>query len=401
MLDAAQEFIRRAARHAGIDTHTIDSFLKADAAVEQTIELDGNQYPAIRVQHNNVRGPYKGGVRFHPDVSVDEVHALATLMTIKNAAVNIPFGGAKGGVAIDAKQLSQEDLEHVARAYVRCMHEYIGPDVDIPAPDVNTNARVIDWMVEEYELISGDTSKASFTGKSLENGGSKGREAATGYGGAAVLAEVLKKHGLSSEQMTYAIQGVGNVGTHFMFREEVLLPDVQLVAAADSSGGISSGFGLDPSDIADYRTERRKFSDYESEETIHITNEELLREEVDILVLAALGGVIHKGNMKDVKARFIVELANGPLTLEAHDYLTSQGVIVIPDIIANAGGVTASLYEWQQNKAQERWEEKVVLKNIEATLREAVDTAEDVMKNFNVDMKEAAYIVALQRILKT
>lgn len=401
MLDAAQEFIKRAARHAGIDADTVDAFLKADAEIERTIELNGTDYPAIRVQHNNVRGPYKGGVRFHPDVSVDEVHALATLMTIKNAAVNLPFGGGKGGVAIDAKQLGPQELEHVARAYVRCMHDRIGPDIDVPAPDVNTNAQVIDWMVHEYESITGDTSKASFTGKSLERGGSRGREAATGYGGAAVLAEVLKKHGVSTEQMTYAIQGVGNVGAHFMLRQESLLPQLQLIAAADSSAGISSGFGLDSRQLLKHKNQKKNFSDYESEEIVQISDQAIFGEEVDVLVLAALGEVVHKGNMKNVKAKYIVELANGPLTLEAHDYLTSQGVIIIPDIIANAGGVTASLYEWQQNKAKEQWKEDLVIRKIEATLREAVDTVEDVMKEFDVDMKEAAFILALQRILKS
>lgn len=401
MLDAVQEFIKRAATHAKIDKATIDAFLKADAEIEHTITLnDTAEYPAIRVQHNNERGPYKGGIRFHPEVTIDEVRALATLMTIKNAAVNIPFGGGKGGVAIHSKELDASQLEEVSRAYVRAMHNNLGPDVDVPAPDVNTDAQVIDWMVDEYESITGDTSKASFTGKSLENGGSKGRVSSTGYGGAAVLAEVLKKHSVDNKELTYAIQGVGNVGAHFMLRAKELLPDLQLTAAADSSGAVSSGFGLEPDELLAYKKQKKRFEDYESEDTLNISTDQLIGEEVDILVLAALGGAVHHGNMKDVKAKYILELANGPLTLEAHDYLTSRGVVVVPDIIANAGGVIASLYEWQQNKAHEQWTEKKVLSKIESTLRDAVDEAEAVAETYAVDMKEAAFILALQRLLK-
>ena len=270
----------------------------------------------------------------------------------------------------------------------------------MPAPDVNTNAQVIDWMVDEYEKITGDSSKASFTGKSVGQGGSEGREAATGYGGADVLSEVLKQYGDDKKDMTYAIQGVGNVGTNFMFREEELLPQVLLVAAADSSGGLSSGFGLAASDLADYRKQHKKFRDYQSDDTIHITNEQLLCEEVDVLVLAALGGVINKDNMEHVRAKYILELANGPVTLEAHDYLTEKGVIIIPDILANAGGVTASLLEWQQNRAGECWEEDVVLEKVEQYLRTAVDEVTTVGERHGVCLKEAAFLTALMRLEK-
>jgi len=253
-------------------------------------------------------------------------------------------------------------------------------------------------MVDEYEKITGDSSKAAFTGKSLENGGSEGRSAATGYGGAAVLNQVLKLHKQDNDQLTYAIQGVGNVGLHFMFTEKHMLPNLQLVAAADSSGGLSSGFGLDPDKIGQLRRSKQKFSSYQSDEIVHISNEQLFQEEVDVLVLAAVGSVITKDNMKDVKAKYILELANGPLTAEAHDYLTEKGVIIIPDIIANAGGVTVSLLEWQQNRAGEHWEEQRVLDSLESYLRSAVDDVIKVANQYNVCMKEAAFITALKRL---
>lgn len=398
MLETAHEFITRAAKDLGWTDDMIKKFLTADHV--HTFEVsDGNKtYPGFRIQHDNRRGPYKGGIRFHPEVDKDEVQALATLMTIKNAVTALPFGGGKGGVAVNPKELTESELEELSRDFVRKLHEHIGPDTDVPAPDVNTNAKIIDWMVDEYQQLTGDTTKAVMTGKSIANGGSEGRAAATGYGGADVLSEVLKQNGDDKKDMTYAIQGVGNVGTHFMFREEELLPHVLLVAAADSSGGLSSGFGLGATEMAELRQQKQKFRDYESEDTIHLTNEELLREEVDILVLAALGGVINTDNMKDVRAKYILELANGPVTLEAHDYLTKKGVIIIPDILANAGGVTASLLEWQQNRAGEHWDEQTVLSKIETYLRTAVDQVTTDAKDRDICLKEAAFYTALKRL---
>ena len=398
MLKTAQEFITRAAKDLGWSDDEIQAFLTPDHEHEFEVSDGENSYKAFRIQHDNRRGPYKGGVRYHPEVNKSEVQALATLMTIKNAATGLTFGGGKGGVAVNPKELDDAQIEALTRDYVKKLADHLGPDIDVPAPDVNTNAQIIDWMVDEFEKITGDSSKASFTGKSIKNGGSEGREAATGYGGADVLSEVLKQYGDDKKDMTYAIQGVGNVGTNFMFREEVLLPQVTLVAAADSSGGLSSGFGLATSDLANYRKQRKKFRDYKSDDTMHISNEQLLREEVDVLVLAALGGVINKDNMEHVRAKYILELANGPVTLEAHDYLTKKGVIIIPDILANAGGVTASLLEWQQNRAGEHWEKADVLQEIERYLRSAVDEITNVGERHKVCLKEAAFITALMRL---
>lgn len=427
MLTTAHEFIKRAAQRLGVSDDRVDEFLQPDNIHTFDISVAGQQVPAFRVQHDNSRGPYKGGVRYHAEVSRDEVTALATLMTIKNAVVNLPFGGGKGGVAINPKELSDGDREELTRQYVRGLKNQLGPDIDVPAPDVNTNAQVIDWMVDEFvqQFASLDTSlrrqhlaavdrdgdgesaeaatavaRATFTGKSIDNGGSEGREAATGYGGAAVLSELFRQKDVTVEDMTYAIQGVGNVGMHFMFKEAELLPGLQLVAAADSSGGLSSGFGLDPSALAEYRRQRQRFEDYQSEEIMHISNAQLLTEEVDVLVLAALGGVINKDNMRLVRAKYILELANGPVTLEAHDYLTRQGVVIIPDILANAGGVATSLAEWQQNKANEHWDEQTVLDKMEHHLRMAVDEVTSRMAEYDICMKEASFLLALQRLIK-
>ena len=427
MLTTAHEFIKRAAQRLDISDKTIEEFLRPDNVHAFDVSAGEKTYSAFRVQHDNSRGPYKGGVRFHSEVTQDEVTALATLMTIKNAVVGLPFGGGKGGVAVNPKELPDEDRQAITRAYIRQLKDKLGPDVDIPAPDVNTDAQVIDWMVDEYAkqfasldeslrrkqlavvgYDAGDTSEqaaravaqATFTGKSLDNGGSHGREAATGYGGAVVLSELFQQKGLEKTDMTYAIQGVGNVGMHFMFKEAELLPQLQLVAAADSSGGLSSGFGLDPAELANYRRQKKRFEDYESDELLHISNAQLLIEEVDVLVLAALGGVINEDNMKQVRAKYILELANGPVTLEAHDYLTKQGVVIIPDILANAGGVATSLAEWQQNKSGEKWDEQTVLDKMEHHLRTAVDDVTPLMSEYDICMKEASFLLALQRLLK-
>lgn len=427
MLTIAHEFIKRAAQRLAIADDRVEEFLRPDNVHTFDISVMGRKVPAFRVQHDNSRGPYKGGVRYHGEVTQDEVIALATLMTIKNAVVGLPFGGGKGGVAVNPKELPDEDRQAITRAYIRQLKDKLGPEVDIPAPDVNTDAQVIDWMVDEYakQFISldeplrgkqlafvgrdaGDTSEqaawavaqATFTGKSLENGGSHGREAATGYGGVVVLSELFQQKGLAKMDMTYAIQGVGNVGMHFMFKEAELLPQLQLVAAADSSGGLSSGFGLDPAELADYRRQKKRFEYYESDELLHISNAQLLIEEVDVLVLAALGGVINEDNMRHVRANYILELANGPVTLEAHDYLTKQGVVIIPDILANAGGVVTSFAEWQQNTSGEKWNEQIVLDKTERHLRNSVDDVTFLMSEYDICMKEASFLLALQRLLE-
>jgi glutamate dehydrogenase/leucine dehydrogenase len=401
MLETAQHFIERAGKIADLDRSLIQAMLKADAEHEFEITVkSGRKVKAYRVQHNNRLGPYKGGVRFHPEVNLDEVQALATLMSLKTAAVGLPFGGGKGGVEVDPRQLSAEELEEISRKYVQHLHPHIGPNKDVPAPDVNTNATIIDWMVDEYEKQTGDRSHASFTGKSLEHGGSLGREAATGRGGVIALAELLKKQGTENKALTVAIQGFGNVGAFFATTMAAEQPQWKLVAATDSQSGLHNPEGLNAHELAEFKGKGGRFKDYETANVRHINNGDLVALEVDVLVLAALGDALTAQNMQDVKASYVVEMANGPVNEAAHDYLTEQGVTILPDIVANAGGVIVSYLEWLQNTQQERWSETQVNTQLKEYVTKAVDQLWEVDQKYKTpSLTEAAYIVALDRLI--
>lgn len=401
MLASAHAMIERVGKAIGLSREDIDYLLSIDQEHVFDIALSsGETHKAYRIQHKNSLGPYKGGIRFHPEVDLDEVRALATLMSLKTAAIGLPLGGGKGGVAIDPRNLTPQQLEEVARAYVRHLHPHIGPDRDIPAPDVNTNPQIIDWMTDEYEEITGDRSKASFTGKSVDKGGSQGREAATGRGGVLVLQAVLQHLKLNKQALTYAIQGFGNVGLFFGVIAEELLPNLELIAATDSSGGVSSAFGLTSSELAAYKKTGAKLHDYVTDEAVALTNEQLISEEVDILVLAALGDVVTDKNADQVRAKIVLELANGPVSDKAHDILTRRGVYIIPDILANAGGVTVSYLEWLQNKNDEHWAENKVNKELERYLVAATRTALQYADKNGVSLKEGALAVAMRRLLE-
>jgi glutamate dehydrogenase/leucine dehydrogenase len=401
MLDTAHEFITRAARYCRLSDKQLNRLLQPDHQFAFWISLDdGRVFDAYRVQHDNSRGPYKGGVRFHKNVTMDESRALATLMTFKCAAVDIPYGGGKGGIAVNPHDLQQSDIEQLARGYVRGLKDNLGPDVDVPAPDVNTNAQTIDWMADEYRILTGDESGAGFTGKSIEAGGSEGREAATGRGGVVVLQEILKLHSQLDSDLTYAIQGIGNVGSFFMRTAVDMLPRLKLVGASDSTGGLHCPSTLDVAEIAGLRKKGLHLDSYDIKGAVHISNEELLGLDVDVLVLGALGDAVTAENMKDIKAKFILELANGPVNIMAYDYLAEQGVYIIPDIIANAGGVIASLLEWQQNKSGERWSEATVFEKLDAILSRAVDELDQAVTSRELSPKEAAFVIALERLVK-
>lgn len=401
MLDTAQQLINKVAKRLELSAEDTELLLTANAEHIFEIELSsGSKHQAYRVQHDNTLGPYKGGIRFHPDVNLDEVRALATLMTLKTAAVGLPLGGGKGGVAVDPKKLSPEELEELSRKYAAHLSPHIGPDKDVPAPDVSTNARIIDWMADEFEKITGETSKAAFTGKSLERGGSEGREAATGLGGTYTLREILKRLGRDKKELTVGIQGYGNVGLFFGVLMPKQLPKLLLTAVSDSSGGAASAFGFDPAELADYKKSGNRLVDFTEEDSVPLPGESILHEEVDILVCAALGDAITEKNMKGVKASIILELANGPVNEKAYDYLTKKGVIIIPDILANAGGVIVSYLEWLQNKAGEHWTEEKVNKELERYMVEAAAKAYDYSKKHDVSLKEAVIAIAISSILK-
>lgn len=400
MLDTAQSLIRRAGQKLGLDSKTIESLIKIDHEHKFEIKLtDGQTFQAYRVQHSNKLGPYKGGIRFHPEVNLDEVRALATLMSFKTAAAGLPMGGGKGGVSVDPKKLDKTQLEQLSRKYAQHLAPHIGPDRDVPAPDVNTNAEIIDWMVDEYEQATGDKTKASFTGKSLKNGGSLGRDAATGRGGVITLRQMLKHDGRAGEPITFAVQGFGNVGSFFGVVAQDDQPGWKMVAASDSAATLTCPSGLDAAELADYKAAHKSFADYKKPGVQVKSAEAIIEQPVDVLVLAALGDAVHKANMAAVKAPVILELANGPISEAAFDYLIGQGKQIIPDIIANAGGVVVSYLEWVQNKAGEHWSEAKVNKELEHHMVTASDALFKTAKAKNVSLKEAAFMNAIAKML--
>jgi len=398
MLKTAHQHIRSTGNKLGLKAEQIEKLLELEAEHEFKIILkNGKKFKAFRMQHSSARGPYKGGIRFHEEVDRDEVRALATLMSFKTAAVNIPLGGGKGGVVVDPKTLSEAELEEVAREYVRHLEKHIGPHKDVPAPDVNTNPKIIDWMVDEYAKLTGDKTRATFTGKSIAHGGSEGRDAATGRGGVIVLKTLRAIENKASEPLTYALQGFGNVGAFFAEIAEREHPNWKLVAATDSSGGVLSRSGLSAEELSDWKSNKKRLKDFGT--GTQITNEELLALNVDVLILAALGGVVNESNQSEIKAGYILELANGPVDSTAEEGLSTRNVTVVPDILANAGGVIVSYLEWLQNLDNEHWDLEVVNKKLEDYLVPAVKDIANRSKTDGSTLKEAAFSVAVERIV--
>ena len=321
-------------------------------------------------------------------------------MSLKTASVGLPLGGGKGGVAVNPNELTDTELEEVSRKYVQGLHKFIGPDKDVPAPDVNTNATVIDWMVDEYQNITGDTTMASFTGKSINKGGSLGRNAATGRGGVIALNELLKYDRLSDKSLTFAVQGYGNVGSYFAVIAEKY-PNWRLVAVSDSSSAIYSKNGLIAQSLAKFKEAGGHFSEYKTEGIKHFDSKEIVGLDVDILVLAALGDSVTEDNMNEVKAKYIVEMANGPVDKVAIDYFTKKNVRILPGIIANAGGVIVSYLEWIQNKKSEHWSEEEVNSQLNEYMKKTVKNLIQVSKEAGViNLPEAAFIIAIRKLTK-
>ncbi|HSX53411.1 MAG TPA: Glu/Leu/Phe/Val dehydrogenase [Patescibacteria group bacterium] len=398
MLETTHSLIKKVGKQLGLSDKQIADVLKINAEHRFEIELDnGKKFPAYRIQHNNKRGPYKGGIRFHPEVDLDEVRALATLMSLKTAAVGLPMGGGKGGIVVNPKELDKEELEELSRKYAKYLAPHIGPDKDVPAPDVNTNSQVIDWMLDEFESITSDSSHAAFTGKSVGRGGSLGRDTATGRGGVIVLRELLEKLGRSDKPLTYALQGFGNVGSFFSLSASQLRPQWTMIAATDSRGGIKDFDGLDAEEVNKFKSAGGALKDYGHGKMI--TNDELIGIKADVLVLAALDGAVTNNNMAQVQADIVVELANGPVNDEAYEYLTNRGVIVVPDILANAGGVIVSYLEWVQNKENRRMNEIEVNKELERYLARATTQIYNYSQKQKVSLKEAAVAIAIKRLI--
>lgn len=373
-----------------------------------------NSYQAYRSQHNNALGPYKGGIRFHPGVTESEVKALSLWMSLKCSIAGIPLGGGKGGIVVDPKQISEKELEELSRAYSRFLAPHIGEHVDVPAPDVNTNGQIMAWMLDEYEKIVGHHASGTFTGKPLEIGGSKGRTKATGFGGVLAMQFLLEalnkdgKHEWTSKpksQITIAIQGFGNVGYYFAHTASLL--GYRVVAVSDSKGGIYVEDGLDPEATLKCKEQKGTLNGCycvggvcELNKGKQITNEELLALDVDILVPSALENAINSDNVGQVKAKVVIEMANGPVTPEADVILKDKGIFVLPDIFANAGGVTVSYFEWVQNIGGYYWEEDEVDTKLERLLNISFGALWGKYNELkNVSLRQAAYVVATERIL--
>lgn len=348
-----------------------------------------------RVQHNNVLGPFKGGLRYHPAVNMGEFRALAALMTWKCSLVGIPFGGGKGGIACDPKDLSARELRELTKNFTAKMHHVFGPRLDIPAPDVGTNPRVMAWIYEEYNKYNG-YSPGVVTGKPVELGGSYGRLEATGRGVAMITLYVSKRLKREIKGQRIAVQGFGNVGSHTAkFLNEM---GAKIIAVSDATGGILNRRGIDVERLLEHTKKGDKLAEFRNAE--QITNEELLALECDVLIPAALDGVIHKDNVDKLKASLIVEAANSPLTYEAHMNLVERGIPVVPDILVNAGGVTVSYFEWVQNVQGYRWEEERVNSELEKTMMRAAQAVFDTAEREKVDYRIAAYMIAVNRVAK-
>lgn len=395
----AMQQLDTAAQKLNLDETVVAKLKTPDHIYEFDIPVtmdDGSHqsFHGYRVQYNNARGPYKGGIRFHPQVDLDEVQALAFWMTIKTAVVDIPLGGAKGGVEVDPKQLSLGETERLSRGWVRAIADKIGSRVDVPAPDVNTNPQIMDWMTDEYAKITGDTTGATFTGKSVARGGSEGRGQATAQGGFYVLSETVRVIGLEPKSARVAIQGFGNAGSNFALLAHQA--GYKIVAVSDSRGAIYNRAGLNPIAVMKTKDDTGSVIDYADAAVIAPTD--ILTQDCEIAVPAALENQITEQNADKIKAKIVLELANGPTTPQADKILHDRGVLVVPDVLANAGGVTVSFFEWEQNLKNEHWSEAEVLQKLEPIITKAFQEIWQTHEEHQVDLRTAAFMLAVARV---
>ncbi len=352
-------------------------------------------FVGYRIQYNDARGPTKGGIRFHPELTIDHVRDLAFLMVLKCGVVNIPFGGSKGGVVVNPKELSRSELEKVTRGYIRAIENYIGPFKDIPAPDVYTDEKIMVWILDEYERIKGEHVPAVVTGKPVELAGIKARRYSTSLGGIYVLEEAMKKAGMDKDSVAVAIQGFGNVGRN----AALILYEMgyRINAVSDSGGGIIDEKGLDIRKVIVHKEKTGGLSGFAGSR--NITNGELLTCDCDILIPAALSDQLNKGNAHDVKTKMIVELANAPTTTEADNIFFDKGIMLIPDVLANAGGVVVSYFEWSQNLNNDYWDEEKVLQKLKDIMITSFNDVYSLCSDARCRMRRSAYQLAVKRIL--
>lgn len=409
----AMEQLEKAAKIIQLDPAIHEKLKQPDRILTISIPVvmdngETKTFAGYRVQYNNALGPYKGGIRYHPNVTLDEVKALSFWMMIKCATVNIPMGGGKGGVIINPKELSEGEIERLSRGYVQQLWQYLGSDKDVPAPDVYTTPQIMAWMRDEFEKLIGHPDPGMITGKPVEHGGSEGRSFSTAQGGVYCTRELTKKMGWNPANTRVAIQGYGNAGSH-MAR---LLHEMgyKIVAVSDSKGGVYNEDGIDPDKAMAIKEAGGMLGCYCvgtvcSLEQITtdgpcraVSNEALLELDVDILIPAALENVITLDNAPRIKAKAIVELANGPTTPEADEILKQKGIIVVPDVLANAGGVTVSYFEWDQNVKGDHWSEREVLEKLEKIMVAAFTDVWETKEKYGIDMRTAAFVRAVERV---
>ncbi len=404
----ASKRLEKALKYVQISDDAIEhlKFPKASLSVSIPVRMDNGSlrvFPGYRVRYDDTRGPGKGGVRYHPDVSLDEVQSLAFWMTFKCAVLNLPFGGAKGGVTVNPKELSKLELERLSRGYVDAIADFIGPDVDILAPDVYTNPMIMGWMMDQYSIIQRKLSLGVVTGKPLALGGSQGRDTATATGAFFTIETIMSKFGQIPEQTTVAVQGFGNAGAEIA--SLLFHAGYKVVAVSDSKGGIYAKSGLDIPSIRYFKEANKGLQAFYCKDTVcniveHevISNDQLLTLDVDILVPAALENQIHAGNVANIKAKFIFELANGPITSEADLCLEEKGIYVYPDILVNAGGVTVSYFEWVQNRNGLYWTLNEVNQRLKQKMIEETEQIWRLSQELAISMRTAAYVHALNRL---
>ena len=394
--------VDKAAKAVGMDEqdYILVKYPERELKVSVPIKMDDGSvkvFEGYRVQHSSSRGPCKGGIRYHQDSDINEVRALAAWMSFKCAVVNIPYGGAKGAIKVDPTKLSRGELERLTRRYTASILPIIGPEKDIPAPDVNTNAQVMDWIMDTYSMMSGYTVHGVVTGKDLEVGGSVGRPEATGRGVTIITLELLKKLKLDPKDVSIVIQGLGNVGAaaaKFLHSH-----GCKIVAVSDVSGGIRSEKGLDIPAILEFVGNKKNLlKDYKADNVEHITNQELLVTKCDVLIPAAMENQITKDNADKIQCKYIVEAANGPTTAEADEIIAKRNIILVPDILANAGGVTVSYFEWVQNLQSLTWELEDVNKMLEKVMVKAWKELDSNATKWGLNYRLAAYVEAIQRI---
>lgn len=408
IFEGAVSHLSQAIKFADVDPEVVERLKCPKQIIEVSIPLrmdDGTLriFTGYRVRHDDSRGPSKGGLRYHPNVSRAEVTALAFWMTFKCAVVNIPFGGGKGGITVNPKELSKMELERLSRGFIEKIADFIGPETDIPAPDVYTNPMIMGWMMDEYSTIQRRRTPAVITGKPIPLGGSQGRDDATGRGGYYCIKELERKHNWNPKEVRVAVQGFGNAGQHI---SRLLHNDgYKIVAVSDSKGGIYSENGFDLRSLIHTKNESRTLeavycdgSVCEAVKADAISNEELLKLDVDLLIPAALEDQITADNAEAIQAPTIIEIANGPTTSEANEILRRRDKFIVPDILANAGGVTVSYFEWVQNRSGLYWTEDEVHTRLKQIMTREFNNVYDLAQEHAIDMRTAAYVVALNRI---